>query len=282
MKKEFQEVKVLDNFYQTSSFYPMPTVMVTTVSDSGLTNVGAYSLCFPFGIADEHYMMLISRADSNTSFNLQKNKYCALNFIPYNRKFLKNTVYLGYPGETTEAKLKECKYTLKKSLRTVQDKNTEYPEVIEESVQIFECTWIDDSSKFHYGNDGAEKHFLLRIDNIFMQDKWAKALRKGKGFPSLPVDYGYRDGKHFWFAKHSSPYAEPIPKNKGIDANTIKYEVQRMPYDLEWEEEAYAKLVKIPRIFLKRVLISISDRAVSEGVTKITPEILDKYNQKRR
>ncbi|GAH98711.1 unnamed protein product, partial [marine sediment metagenome] len=40
MTDSFQKVSVLDNFYQTSFFYPMPVVMVTTVSESGLTNIG--------------------------------------------------------------------------------------------------------------------------------------------------------------------------------------------------------------------------------------------------
>jgi len=281
--ENFREVKVLDNFYQTSSFYPMPVVLVTTVSKSGLTNVGSYSLCFPFGIADEHYMMLISRGDSNTSINLlQNNPFCALNFIPYKRKYLKNAVCLGYPGESTEKKLKDCRFTLVPSMRTEKESGNTYPDIISESVQVFECTYIDDKDLFHYGNDGGERHFLLRIDNIFMQDKWYRALKKGGKFPGLPVDYGYRDSRHFWFAPHRKPYAEPIPRNKGIDINTIRYEVQRLPYEIEWEDEAYAKLVKVPRVFLKRVLTAISERAQKEGVTRITPEILDSYNRKER
>lgn len=47
MTEEFTEVRVLDNFYQTSSFYPMPVVLVSTLAESGRTNLGPYSLCFP-------------------------------------------------------------------------------------------------------------------------------------------------------------------------------------------------------------------------------------------
>lgn len=283
MKTGFSEVAILDNFYQTSSFYPMPVVMVTTVSGNGMTNVGSYSLCFPFGIADEHYMMLISRGDSNTSLNLMNNNpHCSLNFIPYKKKFLKNAVCLGYPGEDTEQKQKDCIFSLVPSMRSKKPADEQFPDVIEESIQIFECTWINDKEIFHYGNDGGERHYLLRIDHIYMKERWALSLRKGGKFPSMPVDYGYRDSKNFWFARHGSPYSEPIPRNKGIDVNTIIYEVQRLPYNVEWEPEAYEKLVRVPRIFLKRILISISERAVSEGVKKITPELLDSYNQKKR
>lgn len=283
MRKDFSEIKVLDNFYQTSSFYPMPVVMVSTLSESGVTNIGSYSLCFPFGIADEHYMMLISRGDSNTSMNLLNvSKKCALNFIPYKRKFLKNSVCLGYPGETTEEKRKNCRFKVVPSMRPAGEEAGPFPDVIGDSIQIFECTWIDDSDLFHYGRDGNERHFLLRIDHIYMKDKWAESLRKGKGFPQMPVDFGYRDGKHFWFARHLRPYAEPIPRGKGVDVNTIIYEVQRLPYDIRWEEESYEKLVKVPRIFLKRVLVSISERAIAENQKAITPELLDSYNKKKR
>lgn len=279
----FSEVKVLDNFYQTSSFYPMPVVLVSTVSANGLTNVGSYSLCFPFGIAGEHYMMLISRGDSNTSTNLLGgNKKCTLNFIPYRRRFLKNAVCLGYPGETTEEKLRDCRFTLVPSMCREKEEGVSYPDVVSESIQIFECTWVDDKELFHYANDGGERHFLLRIDSILIKERWAAALRRGGRFPSLPVDYGYRDGKYFWFAHHGRPYSEPIPKNKGIDANSVAYEVQRMPYDLEWEDAAYERLVKVPRVFLKKVLTAISERAISDGEKRITPGLLDKYNKKER
>ena len=51
-----KELGVLDNFYQTSSFFPMPTILVSTVSENGQTNVGAYSLCFPYYIAGKIIM----------------------------------------------------------------------------------------------------------------------------------------------------------------------------------------------------------------------------------
>lgn len=35
-------------------------------------------------------------------------------------------------------------------------------------------------------------------------------------FPSVPVDYGYRDNKIFWYTKFRKPVSEPIPASKGI------------------------------------------------------------------
>ena len=100
----FKKVNVLDNFYQTSFFYPMPVVIVTTVSEKGIINIGPYSLCFPFGIAGRHSMMLISRSDSNTANNIRNNGLATLNFILNAKKYLSNTVRLGYPGQTSEEK----------------------------------------------------------------------------------------------------------------------------------------------------------------------------------
>ena len=49
----FRDLRIVDNFYQTSSFFPMPTTEIGTLSESGQTNIGSYSLCFPYYI-DRH------------------------------------------------------------------------------------------------------------------------------------------------------------------------------------------------------------------------------------
>jgi len=281
-KKNFVNVNILDNFYQTSSFFPMPVVLCTTVSDSGLTNIGSYSLCFPFGISKDHYMMLISRSTSNTASNIRKHKTIALNFIPYDKTYLRNAVELGYPGETTEEKLEESIFTLIDSSRQQDEKidGLVYPEIIEEAVQIFECT-VDETEIFKYDGPEIEAHFLLKIDKIIMQEKYAEYLKKGSGFPTLPVDFGFRDSKQFWFSKHSHPYAEPIPKSKGVNTDAVQYQVERMDGDIKWHPDCYKKLVKVPRIFLKLVISKINEAAEEEGVELITPEFLDKVNEKR-
>jgi flavin reductase (DIM6/NTAB) family NADH-FMN oxidoreductase RutF len=282
-KKNFVNVNILDNFYQTSSFYPMPVVLCTTVSESGLTNIGSYSLCFPFGISKDHYMMLISRSTSNTATNIRKNKTVALNFIPFDKAYLKNAVELGYPGETTEEKLAESIFTLIDSTREPNERKDGlvYPEVVKEAVQIFECT-VDESDIFKYDGPEIEAHFLLRIDKIVMQERYAEYLKEGKGFPDLPVDFGFRDSKQFWFSKHSHPYAEPIPKAKGVNTDAVQYQVERMNTAIKWHPDSYKKIVKVPRIFLKMVITKINEAAEKEGVELVTPEFLDKVNEKRR
>ena len=44
---EFVNLRILDNFYQTSSYFPLPVVLVCTESESGEMNLGSYSLCSP-------------------------------------------------------------------------------------------------------------------------------------------------------------------------------------------------------------------------------------------
>ena len=286
MSEEFAEVRILDNFYQTSSFFPMPVVLVSTFSESGKVNLGPYSLCFPHVIAGQgdYAMMLIARGTSNTAQNIIRTKVCTLNFIPHKRKYMKNCVALGYPGETTEEKMKNSIFKLLPATAYGKPRNSQvssvYPDIVKETVQTFLCSW-DESYPFQSNPEQMEYHFLLRIDKIIMKKKWKDCLFKGKGFPILPIDFGYRDNVRFWFAKQSRPYAVPVPREKGNTLDTIKYACTRFDPDIKWEDEACAKLLKIPTIFLKMMVGRIVERAKKEGVTVITPEFLDKIQDKR-
>lgn len=42
----FKDLRIVDNFYQTSAFFLMPTILISTVYDEGKRTLGAYSLCF--------------------------------------------------------------------------------------------------------------------------------------------------------------------------------------------------------------------------------------------
>ena len=79
MANDFVDVRILDNFYQTSSFFPMPVVLVSTLNESGATNLGPYSLCFPYVVTggQQHSMLLICRPDSNTALNIVRTGVCS-------------------------------------------------------------------------------------------------------------------------------------------------------------------------------------------------------------
>ena len=76
MKDEFKNIRMVDNFYQTSSFIPMPTIEISTLDENGNTNIGSYSLCFPYYIAGKDYyaMILECRNSSNTCKNICPNQ----------------------------------------------------------------------------------------------------------------------------------------------------------------------------------------------------------------
>lgn len=296
---KLKELRIVDNFYQTSAFYPMPTILIGTVSENGKTNLGAYSLCFPYYIAGKDYyaMILECRNSSNTAQNILRTKKATLNFIPDNRKYFKEAVRLGFPGETTDEKMKDCLFTLIDS-----EISPDRPKIIAESYQVFECTWddtLEDAYHDKAGNlEGYEPpyrnfngitskfgaHFILKIDKILMQEKYHNAIINGvkaSCFPRVPVDYGYRDSTNFWYTKFSRPISEKIPKNDN-DIKSVIYAASRIDPDVKFTEEACARLVKIPRVFLKMALTQMVKIAKEENISLIDEKSLEIINDKRR
>ena len=142
---DFKDLRIVDNFYQTSLFFPMPAVLISTIADDGQTNCGPYSLVQPYYVAGkEYYTMLLScRNSSNTAQNIIKRKKCAINFFPDDRRYFKQAVKLSWPGDTTQEKMKNFELTLEDGLRAQADPNGVYPKVLSDAFQVIECTWID-------------------------------------------------------------------------------------------------------------------------------------------
>lgn len=299
----FKDLRIVDNFYQTSSFFPMPTVMIGTLADDGSTSFGAYSLVQPYYIAGKEYyaMLLCCRNSSNTAQHILKTKKCTLNFIPDKKKYFKEAVRMGFPGDTPEEKMKDCIFTLEEGLRKEEDPNGQYPKVIAESFQVFECTWVDtlDNAQddkpgelngypgpYHDFNGitspfGA--HFILKVDKILMKPKYHQAIIDGvraKDFPPVPVDYGYRDSKNFWYSKFRRPIPELLPVRETSLAS-VRYAADRIDDKIRFTDEACAKLVKVPRIFLPTALKGCVAWAKENGVELITAEHMDIINDKR-
>ena len=297
--EKFKDLRIVDNFYQTSAFFPMPTILASTVSESGQTNLGAYSLCFPYYIAGKDYyaMILECRNSSNTAQNILRTKKVTLNFITDERKYFKEAVRLGFPGDTTEEKMKDCIFTLEKS--TLGD---DRPELVSEAFQVFECTWddsLEDAFNDKPGNmEGYEPpyrnfngitskfgaHFILKIDKIWMKETYYNTIINGVkagGYPRVPVDYGYRDSTNFWYTKFKRPIAEKIQAKDG-DVNSVMYAAERIDPEVKFTKEACQKLVKIPRVFLKAALTQMVDIAKKEGITLIDEKAVDFINDKRK
>ena len=162
------------------------------MSDNGFTNIGSYSLCFPYYIAGKGYyaMVLECRNSSNTAQNLLRTGKCALNFITDERKYFKEAVRLGFPGETSKEKMAKCKFTLEEGLADTADGKR--PLVVKEAFQVFECTWVKEldgaendkvqdeyPGPYHDFNGITSEfgaHFILKIDNILMKDKYYNTI----------------------------------------------------------------------------------------------------------
>ncbi len=295
----FKDLRIVDNFYQTYAFFPMPTILVGTVSENGMTNLGAYSLCFPYYIAGKDYyaMILECRNSSNTAQNILRSSKISLNFITDDKKYFREAVRLGFPGDTTAEKMKNCIFTLEKG-----EADGERPKIIKEAYQVFECTWdssLEDAFNDKAGNlDGYEPpyrnfngitskfgaHFILKIDKILMKDKYYNAIVNGvkaKDFPPVPVDYGYRDSTNFWCSPFKKPFPEKIQAKEG-DINSVKYAAKRIDPEVVFTDEACAQLTKIPRVFLKAALTQMVSIAKEEGINVIDESALQIINDKRR
>ncbi len=295
----FKDLRIVDNFYQTSSFFPMPTILVGTVAENGKTNLGSYSLCFPYYVAGKDYyaMILESRNSSNTAQNILRGSKVSLNFVPDRKKYFREAVRLGFPGETTEEKMKDCIFTLKDGLA-----EGERPKIVAEAFQVFECSWdgsLEDAHLDKAGNlEGYEPpyrnfngitskfgaHFILKIDKILMKEQYRGAILDGvkrNRFPSVPVDYGYRDSTNFWCSRFKKPFPEKIQAKAG-DVQTVKYAASRIDPNVKFTDEACAKLTKIPRIFLKAALTQMVSIAKEEGISLIDERALELINDKRR
>ncbi len=295
----FETLRIVDNFYQTSAFFPMPTVLVSTVSPSGMTNLGSYSLCFPYYIAGKDYyaMILECRNSSNTCQNILRTKKCALNFIPDDKRYFREAVRLGFPGDTTEEKMKDCIFDLSES-----DLGADRPKIVDVSFQVFECTWNDSLENAFEDKPGNLEgypapfrnfngitstfgaHFVLKIDRILMKKKYSDAIINGvraAAFPKVPVDYGYRDSTNFWMSRFRRPFPEQIQAKEG-DVKSVIYAAKRIDPEVTFTDEACGKLTKIPRVFLKAALTKMVEIAKSEGISVIDEAALQIINDKRR
>jgi len=295
----FENLRIVDNFYQTSAYFPMPTVLISTLSPEGKTNLGAYSLVQPYYIAGKDYyaMLLCCRNSSNTAQNLLRGSKCALNFITDSRKNFKECVRLGFPGDTTEEKMKDCFFQLEDGLAEGENR----PQVISDAYQVFECTWVreldnaqDDQpgqldgyeGPYHDFNGITSKfgaHFILKVDKILMKEKQYNGIINGvkaSDFPRVPVDYGYRDSKNFWYTKFRRPIPELLPIREN-SMQTVLYAAHRADDVVKFTDEACEKLIKVPRIFLPTVLKGCVKWAKENGVTLVTAEHMDIINDKR-
>ena len=299
----FENLRVVDNFYQTSLFFPMPTVVISTLCEDGTTTCGPYSLVQPYYVAGKDYyaMLLCCRNSSNTAQNILRNGKCALNFISDDPKEFKECVKLSWPGDKPEEKMPKCNFKLEKSMIEEENPLDKRPMVLADAIQVIECTWVrelDGADKdeagelngyegpYHDFNGITSKfgaHFILKVDKILMKKKYADAIINGvraKDFPPLPVDYGYRDSKNFWFHRARRMKAELLQMRKA-SLESVRYAADRIDDKVKFTDEALMTILGVPRVFLTVVLKGCVDWARENNVELITEEHMKIINDKR-
>ena len=298
----FENLRIVDNFYQTSLFFPMPTVIISTLCEDGTTNLGPYSLVQPYYVAGKDYyaMLLSCRNSSNTAQNILRTGKCAINFIDDNPKTFKEAVKLSWPGDKPSEKMPKCKFKLEKGI-TQEETGEDRPLVMTDAIEVIECTWVkelDGADKdmpgelngyeppYHDFNGITSKfgaHFILKIDKILMKKKYSDAIIRGvkaSDFPPLPVDYGYRDSKNFWFHKKSKMRAELLQMRKA-SLQSVRYAADRVDDKIKFTDEALSTVLGVPRVFLPLVLKGCVAWAKDNGVELITEEHMKIINDKR-
>ena len=299
----FENLRIVDNFYQTSLFFPMPTVIISTLCEDGTTNLGPYSLVQPYYVAGKDYyaMLLCCRNSSNTAQNILRNGKCALNFIDDKKKTFKEAVKLSWPGDKPSDKMPKCNFKLEKSMIEEENPSDVRPMVMIDAIEVIECSWVrelDGADKdlpgelngyegpYHDFNGITSKfgaHFILKVDKIIMKKKYADAIIRGvkaSDFPNLPVDYGYRDSKNFWFHKKRRMKAELLQVRKA-SLESVRYAADRVDDKIKFTDEALLTILGVPRVFLPLVLKGCVSWAKENNVDLITEEHMKIINDKR-
>ena len=294
----FENLRVVDNFYQTSLFFPMPTVVISTQCEDGSTTLGPYSLVQPYYVAgkDFYAMLLSCRNSSNTAQNILRTGKCAINFVEDKPSTIKECVKLSWPGDKPEDKMPKCNFKLEKG-----QAEGERPMVLLDAIQVIECTWVRELDNaqndapgclngyeppYHDFNGITSKfgaHFILKVDKILMKKKYSDAIINGvraQDFPPLPVDYGYRDSKNFWFHRKKRLRAELLPIRKQ-SLDSVRYAADRADDKGKVTDDALETILNVPRVFLPLVLKGCVEWARENNCQLITAKEMQIINDKR-
>ena len=276
----------------------MPTVVISTLCEDGSTTLGPYSLVQPYYVAGKGYyaMLLSCRNSSNTAQNILRNGKCAINFVDDNPKTFQECVKLSWPGDKPEDKMPGCRFRLEKG-----QAEGERPMVLTDAIQVIECSWVREldgaesdlpgqlngyEPPYHDFNGITSKfgaHFILKVDKILMKKKYADAIINGvkaKDFPPLPVDYGYRDSRNFWFHRKTRMRAELLPIRKQ-SLDSVRYAADRADDKVKFTDDALETILNVPRVFLPLVLKGCIEWARENNVDLIDASHMQIINDKR-
>ena len=116
-----------------------------------------------------------------------------------------------------------------------------------------------------------------------MKKKYSDAIVRGvkaSDFPPLPVDYGYRDSKNFWFHKKTKMRAELLQVRQA-SLQSVRYAADRVDDKIKFTDGALNTVLGVPRVFLPLVLKGCVAWAKENGVELIDVEHMKIINDKR-
>ena len=196
--------------------------------------------------------------------------------------------------------MKNFRFTPVDGLSQEEHPEEKYPKILDEALQVFECTWVKeldnaqddpvledyDGYQYHNFNGITSKfgaHFILKVDRILMKKKYSDAIIAGvtaRDFPPLPVDYGYRDSKNFWFHRKRRMRAELLQVRKAT-LESVRYAADRVDDKVKFTDDALETILGVPRVFLPVVLKGCVAWAKENGVELVTAEHMKIINDKR-
>ena len=194
----------------------------------------------------------------------------------------------------------KCKFRLEQS-QIEEQSGEKRPQVLSDAIQVIECSWVREldgadgdqpgelngyEGPYHDFNGITSKfgaHFILRVDRILMKKRYSDAIINGvraQDFPPLPVDYGYRDSKNFWFHRKRRMRAELLQVRKA-SLESVRYAADRADDKVKFTDEALETILGVPRVFLPVVLKGCVSWAKENGVELVTAEHMKIINDKR-
>jgi len=178
--------------------------------------------------------------------------------------------------------MKDIPFNMVKSPTPGYAANPEYPLIIEEAFQVYECE-LNGSFQYHPHRETAEplaEHFFaLRVKNILLKETMKQKLDGKEEFPKMPISFGFRGGDLFWFAEHNKPFGIQVPRDKGPQHQQVLYMANRIDPDVRFTEDACKQLTGVPLTFLETVLQGIVDYAKAEGVSMVDEGFLKKAQE---
>ncbi len=127
-------------------------------------------------------------------------------------------------------------------------------------------------------------HFILKVDKILMKKKYADAIINGVkpgDFPPLPVDYGYRDSKNFWFHRRAWKMRAELLPMREASLESVRYAADRADDKVKFTDDALKTILNVPRVFLPLVLKGCVEWARENNVELVTAEHMKIINDKR-